>query len=450
MHTQLRFARTPVLTLLIFFIGISRLAAQNAVPVTDEEEEDTISSYAAPVLRMHKSEFVDMGAEGIRCTLTLANPGAAPLTVNALEWEETGEYSIPAPPSLPFVIEPQGTLDLGVRYDGSRPITELPPNTLLVTSDSRSPMSFVVLIDLSRSMILDAIQCNGQDRLRLDVAKEHTLQFLNDAILDLPELGVRDELAIMAYSNDPLVVLPLSDVTPSVRTNAAQQINDLQAISGTHTGKALSGTIDLLSAGKHTTKAIILLTDGESSDLDKSNYPPDSIAQKAVASGITMYAVAVGIDDSGVADYLRTMTLPTDGLTLEADDCTSLGTRLRRISAASHSNTVDREPFPTGMTLSAPAESPRITSSIAVTDIAPNPGRDRIEVTVRTDGTARSELVFYNAQGEQVGEPITERISAAGEHRLSVDVRSFPAGVYVAVLRTTAGERHSMKFTLVK
>lgn len=448
MHTQLRFARTPVLTLLIF-LGSLPLFAQ-IDPSSAENQADTTLAYSFPVLRMNKGVFVDLGSQGIRCPLTLANVGDRDLVISSFEWQSPSDYMIATQNTFPLTLPPGTQEIIDIFYTGTNAIDSLPHNLLAVTSNSRPPIEFGIVLDVSRSMILDSGECNGNWLAKLQIAKDRTKQFLDSALLFIPEIQLQDAFSFSTYSEEITRHFPMMPATDALRNKAKAIIDTISVISTTWTGKSLHRLIDYSYWSPGKRHVIILITDAQTKRDDFFSYPPSKVVEIAEREAISIYAVSVSPNDTAMIHYLDSITIPTGGITTTADNCSRLGRALNILSEASHNSTIDWEPFPTGMTLSAPAESPRRPSSIAVTDIAPNPGRDRIEITVRTDGTARSELVFYNAQGERVGESVTDGLSAAGEHRLSVDVRSFPAGVYVAVLRTTAGERHSMKFTLVK
>lgn len=436
--------------LLLLLTASQRLAAQPA-PLFTDDDDDTITSYSFPMLRMSKGAFTDFGAQGIRSTLTLNNVGDGRLVIQSLEWENSSnDYSFPSPPSLPLIIESGAQQQLEVLYQGSNDIDKLPHAMLNVRSNSRPPTEFAVVLDVSRSMILDSAQCNGRWFTKLEIAKAQTRQFLDSAILFIPELGIQDRLSFSTYSRDITRHFALTEVTDALRAKAESIIDTINVLSSTWTGNSLYQLIDYSYWTPSLPHAIILITDGQATKEDQMLYPPSRVVELAQRERISIYAVSITPKDSAITLYLDSLTIPTGGVTTVADNCTRLGKALSILSAASHSITLDREPFPTGQTLSAPTGEERKESSVAITGITPNPGSDQVTITVRTEKVSSAELLFYNAQGEQVGAAVSEEISGIGERNLVVDVSNFPAGVYVAVLNAADGSQASKRFTVVR
>lgn len=309
------------------------------------------------VLRVSKVGFNPANDERVACDVsqctevTLSNVGNATLKVDSLGWADNtlGYYFSPVP-ATPFFIEPNETRTINVCIDAAR--AGRLADTLLIFSNDRRSIAFGMVLDASRSMILDSFLCASGFTLRLDEAKRQAKLFIQNTLLYLPALGIQDQIVITHFSNDPIQTFPLTFVDDAVRTNAANSIDGIAAISGTWTGKALIDMIGRLRPSPLPDKVIVLLADGESADLDKQQFPLTMIISQARAENIRIFAIGIALDEPDARTYLDALTGQTGGASFYTNDCSSLGDAFAEITEIVSEGGVWREPFQ--ITVTAP------------------------------------------------------------------------------------------------
>lgn len=87
-------------------------------------------------------------------------------------------------------------------------------------------------------------------------------------------------------------------------------------------------------------------------------------------------------------------------------------------------------------------------SATAIRAVAPNPSGGSSEIAFDVADTGPVTLAVYDALGREVARVVDE-VREAGTHRVRLDVRSLPAGVYV-VRMTAGGTVQSRDLTVVR
>jgi uncharacterized membrane protein len=150
---------------------------------------------------------------------------------------------------------------------------------------ARDPVSLVLIVDVSASM-----GGGGPTAAvtKLDLAREA-------ALLAAEELRSDDRLAVIAYSDEPRVVVSLAPIggEPS-RTGLEEALMGLSAGGGTRILPALRDGIAVLDADRAKVRHAVLLTDGQDSAPDLAAF--EAAAREARDAGITLSAIAVGED----------------------------------------------------------------------------------------------------------------------------------------------------------
>jgi Ca-activated chloride channel family protein len=154
-------------------------------------------------------------------------------------------------------------------------------------TSARTPISMVLVIDTSGSM-------EGQ---KLRDAKR-------SAIAMLDQMRGDDMVALVRYSSDAQVLVPLSRVS-DVRDNARSQIERMSAGGNTDIANAMRVASRLLSTDQLARpQRVVLVTDGR----DTSGAPRDtgpSVARSMAGRGITASALGIGFDYD--QDYLASV-----------------------------------------------------------------------------------------------------------------------------------------------
>lgn len=309
------------------------------------------------VLRVSKVGFNPANNERVACDVsqctevTLSNVGNASLRIEDLDWVNgtLGYYFSPVP-ATPFIINPNETRTINICIDATRAGTL--QDTLLITSNDRRSIAFGIVLDASRSMILDSFLCSTGYTLRLTEAKRQAQIFIDNTLLYLPALGIQDQIVITHFSNNPVLSYPLTFVNDVTRADARNSISAIAALSGTWTGQALVDMIARVKLSPLPDRVIVLLADGETADLDQLNFPLNTIINQARAENIRIFTIGIALDQPGARGYLDAMADQTNGASFYTDDCSSLGTAFAEITEIVSQGGVWREPFQ--ITVTAP------------------------------------------------------------------------------------------------
>jgi Ca-activated chloride channel family protein len=144
---------------------------------------------------------------------------------------------------------------------------------------SRAPTSVAIVLDRSGSML-------GQPWTDA-VASAKVL---------IDKLGPDDELAIIAYSTNADVVLPLGPASGENRAKAKAAIDTLTADGGTNISGGLNLGADELGRARTPLRRMVLISDGQANEGIYDRGGLVRLASARAASGISITSVGVGLD----------------------------------------------------------------------------------------------------------------------------------------------------------
>ena len=140
----------------------------------------------------------------------------------------------------------------------------------------RKGVDIVVALDCSKSMLAEDVSPS-----RLKRAKRE--------IIDLLGMLEGDRVGLVAFAGEAFLQCPLTLDYGSFNIFLEALSPDYLPVGGTDLDAALTVSMGAFKADSATEKAIILITDGESTDGD-----PEAVAKKAAELGIKIFSIGVG------------------------------------------------------------------------------------------------------------------------------------------------------------
>ena len=141
-------------------------------------------------------------------------------------------------------------------------------------------VGIAVAIDLSTSMGARDMSRRGS---RMQAAKQTILEFLE---------GRTDDVGVVSFGGEALTRVPLTHDHYVVRA-AIQNLDSQLLLDGTDIAAAITAGAGLLRDAPHSSKILILLTDGAHNG---EGLEPSRAARAAAAFGVRIYAIAMGTD----------------------------------------------------------------------------------------------------------------------------------------------------------
>ena len=151
----------------------------------------------------------------------------------------------------------------------------------------REGVELIIALDVSNSMLAQDIKPN-----RLQAAKQ--------AISRLVEKLNNDKIGMIVFAGDAYVQLPITTDYSSAKFFLQSIDTDIVPVQGTAIGAAITMAIKSFTSERKTSKAIIVITDGE-------NHQDDAIlaAKNAREQGIHVLAVGMGLAQGAPIPELR-------------------------------------------------------------------------------------------------------------------------------------------------
>lgn len=140
----------------------------------------------------------------------------------------------------------------------------------------RKGIEIVIALDVSNSMLAEDIKPN-----RLEKAKQ--------AIARMVEKLTDDKIGLIVFAGDAYVQIPITSDYASAKMFLSSINTQIVPKQGTAIGSAIDLGINSFSPDNESSKALIIITDGETHD-NKAR----SMTEKAVEKGITVYTIGVG------------------------------------------------------------------------------------------------------------------------------------------------------------
>lgn len=176
--------------------------------------------------------------------------------------------------------------------------------------EERELTNIEIVLDVSGSMM-----DNYADKTRYDGAMQ--------AINDFTRARTGDAFGLTIFGNEVLRWMPLTKDTSAIQNATPFLRPELLPyhFGGTEIGKALLFSREmLLERGTEGDRMIVLVSDGESADLDGGRSR--KVGELLAAADIRLYAIHIG--DGAAPEDLRHLTLPTGGKVFAASNPQSL------------------------------------------------------------------------------------------------------------------------------
>jgi len=147
----------------------------------------------------------------------------------------------------------------------------------------REGVDIVVALDVSDSMLVEDVEAGGE-LSRLDRAKRE--------IADLLKLLEGDRIGLVAFAGTAFVECPLTLDYGAAEIFLGAIDTELIPVKGTAVGTAIQTSLEAFEGASHTSRAIILITDGE----DHGGKALEA-AEQAKIEGVRIYTIGIGRDE---------------------------------------------------------------------------------------------------------------------------------------------------------
>ena len=203
-------------------------------------------------------------------------------------------------------------------------------------------VGIAIAIDLSTSM---GARDMSRRSSRMQAAKQTILDFLE---------GRTDDVGIISFGGEALTRVPLTHDYYVVRA-AVEDLDSRLLLDGTDLAAAITAGAGLLRDAPHSSKMLILVTDGAHNG---EGIEPSRAARAAAAFGIRIYPIAIGTDYmlrdqlAEMETVLQQAAFVTNGRYFRATDLDALGEiyeELDRLAAPSEEIVVRTEATPIGL-----------------------------------------------------------------------------------------------------
>jgi Ca-activated chloride channel family protein len=171
-----------------------------------------------------------------------------------------------------------------------------PQNVLRGENADEKGIDMVVVLDLSGSMraLMDADTAEGPQRQRAPVQRLTRLETAKEVILDFVSRRKNDRIGVVVFGRAAYILSPPTLDKSLLSTLVSKMELGLIDGNGTAIGDAVGTAVARLRRSTARSKAIILLTDGDS---NAGSIAPDYAAQLAQGQGVKVYTVQIGNGD---------------------------------------------------------------------------------------------------------------------------------------------------------
>ena len=147
----------------------------------------------------------------------------------------------------------------------------------------RRGVDIVVALDVSDSMLVEDAETGGK-LSRLERAKRE--------VADLLRIVGGDRIGLVAFAGTAFLECPLTLDYGAAHLFLSSIDTDLIPVKGTALGAALRTSLEAFEGGSHSSRAIILITDGEDHGGDAL-----AAAEEAKLAGVRIFAIGIGRDE---------------------------------------------------------------------------------------------------------------------------------------------------------
>ena len=140
----------------------------------------------------------------------------------------------------------------------------------------REGVEIIIALDVSNSMMAEDIVPNRLERAKQSISK-------------LVDRLVNDRIGLIVFAGDSYVQVPITTDYVSVKLFLESISNEIVPKQGTAIGSAIELGMKSFTPAENSSKAIIVITDGE-------NHEDDAVqsAQMAAEKGITIHTIGIG------------------------------------------------------------------------------------------------------------------------------------------------------------
>jgi len=141
----------------------------------------------------------------------------------------------------------------------------------------RQGIELIIALDVSNSMMAEDIEPNRLERAKRAISR------LIDRLKD-------DKIGLIVFAGEAYTQLPITSDYNSAKLFLASVNTDIVPVQGTAVGAAINLAVRSFTPNPETSKAIIVITDGE-------NHEDDAVAEAtaAVEKGIVVHTIGMGL-----------------------------------------------------------------------------------------------------------------------------------------------------------
>lgn len=142
-------------------------------------------------------------------------------------------------------------------------------------------VELMVVLDVSNSMMAQDIKPSRLDKAKMAIAR-------------MVEKLSNDKVGMIVFAGDAYVQLPITTDYSSAKLFLSNISTDVVPVQGTAIGSAIDLAAKSFTPETETSKAIIVITDGE-------NHQDDAVAAagRARGNGITVHTIGMGLEQGG-------------------------------------------------------------------------------------------------------------------------------------------------------
>lgn len=139
-------------------------------------------------------------------------------------------------------------------------------------------VELMVVLDVSNSMMAQDIKPSRLDKAKMAIAR-------------MVEKLSNDKVGMIVFAGDAYVQLPITTDYSSAKLFLSNITTDIVPVQGTAIGAAIDLAVKSFTPETETSKAIIIITDGE-------NHQDDAVeaARRAREQGITIHTIGMGLE----------------------------------------------------------------------------------------------------------------------------------------------------------